>query len=154
MAPAQTKTTLDDPRITQFGLFIEAARRLSRVIESSVRDQHQMTSIEFEAMLRIGRPPEQRMSMTQLADQMVLTSGGITRLIDRLAADGFVVRVACPEDRRIQWAQLTEDGLEKISTVLQTHLRDLDEHFFGVMSAAELEVLLPVLDRLRSNCSD
>lgn len=148
-----TTQTLADERITQFGLFVEAGRRLARLIENSVREHHGMTSIEFEAMLRMGRSPEQRMSMSQLADQMVLTSGGVTRLIDRLAAAGFVVRVSCPEDRRIQWAQLTDTGLSKIESVLETHLNDLDDHFFAAMSAEELETLLPVLDRLRANCS-
>lgn len=153
MPTTKTHPTLADERITQFGLFIEAGRRLARLMESSLRERHGMTSIEFEAMLRLGRSPERRMSMSQLADQMVLTSGGVTRLIDRLAATSYVIRVSCPEDRRVQWAQLTDDGVAKLTGVLETHFADLDKHFFSAMSTAELETLIPVLERLRANCS-
>lgn len=153
MPSTTTNSGLADERITQFGLFIEAGRRLTRIMEGSLRNDHGMTSIEFEAMLRLGRSPERRMSMSQLADQMVLTSGGVTRLVDRLATAGFVVRVSCPEDRRVQWAQLSESGVEKITKVLDTHLADLDEHFFSAMSPQELDTVLPVLERLRSKCS-
>ena len=102
MTPATTSTPLADERIGQFGLFVEAGRRLARIMEASIQQRHGMTSIEFEAMLRVARSPDHRMSMSQLADQMVLTSGGVTRLIDRLAAGGLVARVACPADRRVQ----------------------------------------------------
>lgn len=153
MATRPTTTALDDERITQFGLFMEAGRRLSRLMEASLRAKHDMTGIQFEAMLRVGRSPDHRMSMSQLADQMVLTSGGVTRLIDRLAAAGHVVRVSCPEDRRVQWAQLTDAGREKLVAVLETHLDDLDRHFLSAMSSDELTTLIPVLDRLRTHCT-
>lgn len=145
---------LDDPRITDFGLFVEAGRRLARILEASLQKRHGMTSVEFEAMLRIGRSPDHRMSMSHLADQMVLTSGGVTRLIDRLAAAGFVTRVACPSDRRVHWAQLTDEGVTKIARILETHLEDLDQHFFAAMSVEERSIVIPVLDRLRTTCSE
>lgn len=152
-----TKTTtnaLDDVRITEFGLLVEATRRLMRIIETSLRDKHDLTAVEFEAMIRMGRSPERQMSMSDLATQMVLTSGGITRLVDRLAADGYVDRVSCPSDRRVQWAHLTDLGVETVSEALETHLADLDDHFFSVMSPEERATTNTVLDRLRTACSD
>jgi MarR family transcriptional regulator, 2-MHQ and catechol-resistance regulon repressor len=152
MATLSQAKTLDDERITQFGLFIEAGRRINRLMEVSLRDQHGMTSVDFEAMLRLGRSPERRMSMSQLADQMVLTSGGVTRLIDRLSGAGLVARLSCPSDRRVQWAQLTDQGVARVAEILESHLDDLDRHFFSAMSPEEKDVLLPVLDRLREKC--
>lgn len=152
-----TKTTTDglaDVRITEFGLLVEATRRLMRIIETSLRDNHGLTAVEFEALIRMGRSPERQMSMSDLANQMVLTSGGITRLIDRLAADGYVDRVSCPSDRRVQWAHLTDLGVETVSQALETHLADLDDHFFSVMSSEERATTISVLDRLRTTCSD
>lgn len=154
MTAATTHKAIADERIGQFGLFVEAGRRLARIMEASLLNAHGMTSIEFEALLRVARSPEHRMSMGQLAEQMVLTSGGVTRLIDRLAADGLIARVSCPSDRRVQWAQLTKAGTEKIVGVAETHLADLDEHFFSAMTTEELETILPVLDRLRSACTE
>ena len=153
--PTKTNSTIfDDGRITEFGLLIEATRRLMRIVETSLRDSHDLTGVEFEAMVRIGRSPDRQISMSDLANQMVLTSGGITRLVDRLAADDYVDRVSCPSDRRVQWAHLTDAGIEKVTQALETHLADLDDHFFSAMSPKERATTIPVLDRLRTACSD
>ena len=153
MATSTEAQILDDERITAFGLLIEANRRLARTMESSLRSNHALTLVDFEALLRLGRSDERRMSMSELASQMVLTSGGVTRLIDRLVHEGFVERVSCPSDRRVQWARLTKAGERAIAAALETHLADLDEHFFSAMSPQELRTLVAVLDRLRSTCS-
>lgn len=154
MPTSTTKSPLDDVRITEFGLLVEATRRLTRIIETSLRDQHSLSGVEFEAMIRMGRSPGRQMSMSDLANQLVLTSGGITRLVDRLVTTGYVDRVSCPSDRRVQWAHLTDLGVETISLALETHLADLDEHFFSAMSPEERATTIPVLDRLRTACSD
>ncbi len=148
-----TKNLLADNRITEFGLLVEATRRVTRIIEVSLRENHDLGMAEFEAMVRLGRSPDRQMSMSDLAGQMVLTSGGVTRLVDRLNARGYVERVSCPSDRRVHWAQLTDDGVAKISTALETHLADLDDHFFSTMSQEDRTTTVAVLDRLRSSCS-
>jgi DNA-binding MarR family transcriptional regulator len=149
MALEQRTSPFEDERISAFGLMVEANRRLNRAIGASLKEQHDLTEVTFEALLRLGRSPEHHLSMSELADQMVLTSGGVTRLVDRLAADGYMERVPCPTDRRVQWARLTDEGLAKISAALETHLEDLEELFASRLSAAELEVLTAVMDRLR-----
>jgi DNA-binding MarR family transcriptional regulator len=152
MANTTPGDVLADDRITRFGLMLEANRRLMRTVEQSLRDQHGLAMVDFEAMVRLGRSPDRQMSMTELAEQMVLTSGGVTRLIDRLAKQQLVERILCPSDRRVHWARLTEQGVETVSAALVTHLQDLDEHFFGAMSREEEVTLTSVLDRLRTGC--
>ena len=154
MPTSTAKSPLDDVRITEFGLLVEATRRLTRIVETSLRDHHGLTGVEFEAMIRMGRSPERQMSMSDLANQMVLTSGGITRLVDRLVAAGSVDRVSCPSDRWVQWAHLTGLGVETVSKALETHLADLEEHFLSAMSPEERSTMIPVLDRLRTTCSE
>ena len=148
-----TSQLLNDNRITEFGFLIEATRRLTRIIEISLRDKHDLTLVEFEAMIRLGRSPDRQMSMSDLANQMVLTSGGATRLVDRLTKDGHVERVSCPSDRRVQWARLTDEGVTTVATALETHLTDLDAHFYSAMSDDERKATIPVLERLRESCS-
>ncbi len=146
-----TAQLINDHRITAFGLMVEASRRLLRTCERTLKEEHGMSLVVYEALLRLGRSEDQQMSMSELADQMVLTSGGITRLVDRLAAAGLVERIQCPSDRRVQWARLTEAGEEALAAATATHVRDLEEHFIGVVGAEELPVLTDVLDRLRSD---
>jgi len=150
MATTTNRDTLSDSRITGFGLLVEATRRLIRITETSLRESHDLTWVEFEALVRMGRSPERQISMSDLATQMVLTSGGITRLVDRLAADGYVDRVTCPSDRRVQWAHLTDAGVAAVSQALRTHLADMDDYFFSAMSPEERATIIPVLDRLRT----
>ena len=92
------------------------------------------------------------MSMTELGDQMVLTSGGVTRLIDRLSELGAVERIQCPSDRRVQWARLTDGGARMLETALDTHLDDLDKHFASEVGPEEYDTFVRVLDRLRTDC--
>lgn len=132
-------------------MLVEATRRLTRIVELSLRDNSGLTMVEFEAMIRLGRSPDRQMSMSELGDQMVLTSGGVTRLVDRLSKNGVVERVSCPSDRRVQWAQLTELGVRTVSEALETHLADLDAHFFNLMTTSERRITADVLNRLRSS---
>lgn len=152
MSTSTRAEVLNDERITAFGLLVEANRRLARTMESSLRSNHALTLVDFEALVRLGRSENYQMSMSELAGQMVLTSGGITRLIDRLVNEGFVERVSCPSDRRVQWARLTTDGERTVVAALETHLEDLDEHFFSVMSPQESQTMIAVLERLRKSC--
>jgi DNA-binding MarR family transcriptional regulator len=142
-----------DDRITTYGLLLEANRRLARTFEHTLRTEHDMTNVTFEALLRLGRSAGGQMSMTELAGQMLLTSGGITRLVDRLASAGLVERLQCPEDRRIQWAHLTAEGRRRLEEALASHLQDLDAHLTSLIEPDELPVLLQVLDRIRSHCA-
>src|SRR5690348_2463134 len=74
--------------------------------------------VEFEARLRLARSPEQRLRMTDLAAQALLTTSGVTRVVDRLERDGLVYRLACPTDRRSSYTVISDDGLARLCTVL------------------------------------
>ena len=96
-----------DPRITTYGLLHEAHRRLQRELDRSLAEHSGMSGSFFEVLLRIGRSPGDRLTMSELACQLGLTSGGATRLVDRVVEAGLVERASCPTDRRVQWVVLT-----------------------------------------------
>ncbi len=140
---------LADERITSYGRLVEAYRRLSRIFDRSLRERSGLSVTWFEALLRLGRSPEHQMAITELGEQMVLTSGGATRLVDRLEEQGYLERIACPTDRRVHWARLTDQGMAVLSDALEGHLADLEHHFASRVGDAELATLDIVLDRLR-----
>jgi DNA-binding MarR family transcriptional regulator len=86
--------------------------------------------------------------MGALTDQVALTSGGVTRLLDRMIKAGYVERRQCPTDRRVVYAALTSAGRRKIDEAAQVHARDLEE-VFASFSPQERRVLDGLLDRLR-----
>jgi MarR family transcriptional regulator, 2-MHQ and catechol-resistance regulon repressor len=148
--PAELVDRLDDDRITAYGLLIEAHRRLSQTFERSAETRLGSSTIELEVLLRVGRSPDGRLRMTELAGQLGLTSGGVTRLVDRVTTDGYVERTACPSDRRVQWVVLTAAGQRKLGEVLDVHLDELQREFVDRLTPDEMHALTGALDKLRT----
>ena len=83
--------------------------------------------------------------MGLLADEVLLSKSGVTRLVDRLVKDGFVERSACSTDARGAEAVLTDLGLARLRAASRTHLRGISEHFLAVVESADLESLERVM---------
>lgn len=152
-APTSTTRDCDDQRIHAYGVTLEAIARLNRLFDRRLREECGIPHMSFEALLRIERSGG-HMAMGELASQIVLSSGGVTRLVDRLAADGYVERNDCPEDRRVQWAVITELGRQKLAEAIDLHLVDLEREFAGRLSEEELRMLVEMMERLRSSPAD
>jgi DNA-binding MarR family transcriptional regulator len=86
--------------------------------------------------------------MNELADRLVLSRSGVTRLVDRLEAEALVERASCATDRRGSWATLTDTGHARLRRAAPTHLRGVGEHFLDRIPQAELEALQRTLDRV------
>lgn len=138
----------DDPRLHAYAVTLEVVGRLNRIFDRSLRDRCGISQSTFEALFRLDRAGGE-LTMGELADDLALTSGGATRLVDRLAEDGFVERRSCPDDRRVQYAVLTGNGRTKLDEAMEVHLVDLDEHLFGLVSDADREQLVAVMGTVR-----
>lgn len=139
----------DDARIHAFGVTLEALTRLNHLFDRSLREQVGLGQGWFEALLRIERSGG-FMTMGSLAEQVALTSGGVTRLVDRLVEVGFAERRNCATDRRVQYVAITDAGRSALASALEIHLVDLDREFIGRISPEELAVVVAVMDRLRA----
>lgn len=146
---AELQVLQEDDRITSFGLFIEAHSRIWRGLDRSLHDNCDISGAWFEVLLRLGRSPDNRLTMSELAQQLAITSGGATRLIDRVEKAGYVERCACPDDRRVQWVCLTPSGRDKLAEAYAVHIDDLEREFFGRLSAADRRHLDRIMSRLR-----
>jgi len=146
-------TPRDDERIRTFGLLHEAYRRLDRAFTCSLERSCGISGPFFEVLLRVGRSPDGRLNMSELAAQLGLTSGGTTRLVDRAVAAGLVERNSCPTDRRVQWVVLSAAGGHKLDEALAVHLQDLQHEMLDRLDPAELVALERALDKLRAEPS-
>ena len=149
MARSATTNIIDDERISTYGRLVEAQRRLHQVFDRSLRRQAGISIVWYEALLRLARSPNRQMPITELGDALDLTSGGATRLVDRLEENGYIERLPCPTDRRISWTRLTDAGLEVLAAATKVHLEDLDENFLSQLTADELDTLNSLLRRIR-----
>ncbi len=139
--PVARPLTARDPRLAPWRAFLLAHARVSRRLDEELRAEHDLSFAEYDAILTIAQAPDRRIRMGQLAEEVLLSKSGVTRLIDRLVQDGLVERSACLADARGAEAVLTERGLDRLRAASRTHLRGISEHFLSVMDTLALENL-------------
>ncbi|WP_106397830.1 MarR family winged helix-turn-helix transcriptional regulator [Actinocorallia populi] len=137
----------DDELIREFGLLLSATTRLERIAGRALERRAGITHVMFEVMLRLR---DGCRSMSHLAQEMILTSGGMTRLVDRMEKAGLVVRATSPTDRRVQHASLTEQGREALDRAMLVHGEVLREFLAGPLTAEQRAVLRESLTRLEA----
>jgi DNA-binding MarR family transcriptional regulator len=120
----------------------------TRALNVRLVADHGLTINDYEALLHLARADGRRMRRVDLADRLILTASGVTRLLDGLEQAGYVERAACASDRRVTYAVLTEAGLDKLRTASESHVADIRGYFESRFSAEELEQLVALLDRL------
>ncbi len=143
-----TRLSPGDPRLDAWLAFLRAHARLTQQLERELQAEHAMTLAEYDVLVQLAVAEEDRLRMSELADRVLLSRSGITRLVDRLVASGLVERVTCESDRRGAWAQLTKAGLERLRSASPTHLRGVAAHFLDRIPAEELDQLRMTLDRV------
>lgn len=140
---------LDHPLLTSVGLFMEAHAGLRAAAEQRLEAEHGLAGQWFEVLLRLARTPGHRLRMSDLAAQSTLSASGLTRVVDRLVAQGLVRREACPSDRRGSFAALTEAGEASVLAAVPTHVAQLADVLEGAFTPSELETFGALMRRLR-----
>lgn len=128
-----------DPRIGAWRDFLTVHARLERMLDEDLRAEHDLSLAEYDALLQLAEAPGRRLRMHQLADRVLLSRSGVTRLIDRLVRDGSVERDTCRTDARGAEAVLTAAGLDRLRTAAPTHLRGIGDHFIDAIEPADLQ---------------
>ena len=106
---------------------LRAHSSLTRQLSAQLTAEHDLTLSDFEVLLRLSRAPDRRMRRVDLADQVLLSASGVTRLLDGLERQGYVERAACASDRRVVYAVLTDAGLERLRSAAASHFGQVDE---------------------------
>jgi DNA-binding MarR family transcriptional regulator len=131
-----------------FAALLRAHAAATRRLSAQLSADHGLTLSDYEVLLRLAYAPDRRMRRVDLAEQVLLTASGITRLLDGLEQDGFVERAACDSDRRVVYAVLTDAGLDKLRTASRSHLDQIDSLFRASLDDEELDQLTTLLTRL------
>jgi len=139
-----------DEKVLLFGLLLETNARLSRRLGLELESGCELPLPWFEVLLQLRRAPEGRLKMTQVADAIVHSTGGTTRLVDRLEESGLVARRSCPSDRRAIHVEITPEGNARLDDALNVHLRYLDHALAGRLDEAERATLTSLLTKLNA----
>jgi DNA-binding MarR family transcriptional regulator len=130
--------------------FIRSHAQLVRELDRELEATHGLPLTQYEVLLHLERAPEHRLRMSELARSVLLSQSGVTRLVDRLEALGLVVRAQCPEDRRVLWAQMTDDGIRRLAEARPTHLAGVRARFLERFDDDELGLLADAWERVLS----
>ncbi|AGZ38330.1 MarR family winged helix-turn-helix transcriptional regulator [Actinoplanes friuliensis] len=141
-------TNFDDSRLTAIGLFAEAFAGLTNRFAAQF-DEHRVSPVEFEVLMRLARSPKNRLRMTDLAGQTSLSTSGVTRVVDRMDRGGLIRREACPSDRRSSYAVITDAGLARLEEILPGHLALVQQWFIGQLEPAQLSQMMDSLRTIR-----
>ena len=146
-APAR-RPTADDAELGAWRAFIGAHARLFRCLDEELQSAHGLSLAEYDALLQLVNAPDRRLRMSALAERVLLSRSGITRLVDRLVTDGMVERSACPTDARGSMAAITALGVSRLRAASRTHLDGVRRYFLDIVPADEQAVLQRSLERV------
>jgi MarR family transcriptional regulator, 2-MHQ and catechol-resistance regulon repressor len=137
----------DDDLVGLFRRMTDVQGGLVRRLGADLEARCGVPLVWFEVLARLGQEEDEQLTMGVLAEQVSLTTGGVTRLVDRMEAAGYVERIASPSDRRVMYVALTDAGTAKLSEASDVHGANVRAAFEG-FSDRELAVLNRLLGRL------
>jgi DNA-binding MarR family transcriptional regulator len=127
--------------------FLHTHHALVARLDAQLVERHRLPLTSYEVLLQLANGPGTGIRMSDVADRVLLSRSGLTRLVDRLERDGLVERRSCPSDARGQLALLTERGRAAFEEARRTHLDGVRREFLDRFDAEELEQLAALWSR-------
>lgn len=148
MSSAPPVVTPVSPAARAWTCLLRAQAATARLLGASLQAEHGLSINDYEALDLLARAEGRRMKRVDLARRLVLTPSGVTRLLEGLEEAGLVARASCPGDLRVAYAQLTDEGAERLEAASCGHVGSiravLEEH----LSDDEIEELAELLGKL------
>lgn len=141
-------TRLTDEEMGAWQALLHTYHQVIRTLDRELRQEHDLPLAAYDVLLRLARAPNRALRMSELAERVMLSPSGMTRLVDRLAAKGLVRRRTDPGDGRVALAGLTDQGLRLLRRAARTHLRGIREHFTGRLSERQLRGITASLESI------
>ncbi|HET6818506.1 MAG TPA: MarR family transcriptional regulator [Mycobacteriales bacterium] len=143
---------LDEREMAAWHALIRSHARVVRRLEAELESEQGLTLQAYEVLAHLSESPERRLRMSDLAALVVLSPSGLTRLVDKLAADGLVERARCDSDARVVYAGLTEKGFERLREAYPVHLRGVRRHLIDHLTPRQLAAIAEALGPLGTDC--
>jgi DNA-binding MarR family transcriptional regulator len=138
----------DDWRLAAWRSFLRTHTRLLRRLEQQLLVHGKIALGTYDVLIQLAEAPENRLRMSELAEAVLLSRSGLTRLVDRLQKEGLVERRPDPEDARGMYTVLTAKGLDTLRDASQVHLAGVAELVLDRLSEPELRQLQALMIRL------
>ncbi len=140
----------DDLHLAAWRSLLEAHAAVTDLLERELEQERGLALSKFEVLLQLADAPDGRMRMLELAESVLLSKSGLSRLIDRMEDAGLVRRERCPSDRRGAFAVITEEGMGILGRAAPVHLRGIQQHFARHLDDEEVRVLAKLLGKVNA----
>lgn len=137
-----------DIRMRAWRSFLEAHARVTELLENELEAEKQLSLAWYDVLVQLQEADGQGLRMTDLAQRVLLSKSGLTRLVDRMCAAGLVERTQDSEDRRGRWVCLTPAGVARLRDAAETHIRGVREYFTDLVTEEQAAVLACVLQAI------
>jgi DNA-binding MarR family transcriptional regulator len=128
--------------------FLRVQSTVLRELSAELEHEHGLNLSAYEVLLFLEQAPQRQLRMSELAASVLLSPSGVTRLVDRLAADGLVAKSRCAEDRRGSWATITDAGVGRLQAARRTHLAGVRSRFLAPLSDADQDALAQIWEQI------
>ena len=150
-----TTSWLNETEQAAWRAYLEVMRLLPNHLEDRLHERHELTLTDYQVLVEVSEAEDHRLRMTELSHRTQLSKSRLSHQIGRMERAGLVLRTQCPEDRRGQWAELTEAGWAILHAAAPQHVADARELFFDLLDDEQTAVLAKALravaDKLDQN---
>ena len=127
---------------------LRAHAELVKALDAELTREHDLPLSSYEVLLFLNDSDQGRMRMSELADSVLLSRSGLTRLVDRLERDGLLKRERCESDARGLFAEITDEGRRLFAAARVTHLDGVRRLFLDRFTRDELRTLAGLWQKL------
>jgi DNA-binding MarR family transcriptional regulator len=147
-APSSRDGPVPALQLDAWRAFLTAHARLTDQLGRELREREGLPLTWYDVLVQLSEAEGHQLRMQQLADRVLLSKSGLTRLIDRMERAGYVARTPCEDDRRGTYATMTAEGYAVLVRTAPTHLGGVREHFADALDDDEAGTVAPVLQRM------
>ena len=135
---------LTDEQLAAWSGFLLGHAQIVRALDAELEREHGLPLTSYDVLIQLSLAPDRRLRMSELADAIVLSRSGLTRLVDRLERGGLVERERGEADPRQMYARLTDRGFEVLEEATPTHIAGIKERFLDRLSEEQTKQLAAI----------
>jgi DNA-binding MarR family transcriptional regulator len=144
----QAIPTLSDAEAHAWFGFLLAHAALARQVDADLLDAHRLTASAHEVLYRLVRAPDGQLSVSALAENVVISPSRVSRVVDDLVGRGLIERRTCKSDARISYATITDEGRREAAEVEETFHAALRRRFLSRLDDEDVERLAAIWEKL------
>jgi DNA-binding MarR family transcriptional regulator len=147
------KPRISDRQLATWRAFLRAHSQMLRRIGIDLDEAGLPPLAWYDVLAALHEAPDRRLRQVEIADRVLLSHSGLSRLIDRMQADGLLERTICDTDRRAFYVRLTDKGQEMLRRMWPVYARGITENFLPALGTNPDEIR-ESLETIAETCAD